>query len=137
MAVQHARSRWRLGATIMEVAVTAPVAFLVLIGFMVGGLGVFRYQQVASLAREGATYASLHGPFYHKRTGQPIATTEDVRNNAILPLATGLDPEALHCSLDMNTDANTVTVTVQYDWIPEAFLPASTLSSTSVMVIEQ
>jgi len=127
----------RRGVTVVEVAMTAPIAFLLLIGLMVGGLGTFRYQQVASLAREGATYASLHGPYYAKRFGKPMATTSEVMTKAILPYAAGLDPQALHCNLTYDTDANTATVTVTYDWLPEGLLPATTLASTSVMPIEQ
>jgi len=129
--------RRRRGTTLVEVAITAPVALLIVIGLMVGGLGTFRYEQIANLAREGAGYASLHGPYYEKRTGQPMATTDDVLNKAILPLATGLDLDALHCTLTFDKEANTATVTLNYDWLPEAFLPAITLSSTSVMLIEQ
>jgi hypothetical protein len=127
----------RRGVTVVEVAMTAPVALLAVIGLMIGALGTFRYQQVASLAREGANYASLHGPYYHSRTGQPMATSDDVLNNAILPLAAGLDPQSLNCSLTYDTDNNTATVTLIYDWLPEGFLPAAKLSSTSVMLIEQ
>ena len=127
----------RRGVTVVEVAITAPVALLLIVGLMIGGLGTFRYQQVASLAREGANYASVRGPYYHQRTGQPMATTADVRNNAILPRAAGLDPNALQCTLNIDKDTNTARVTVNYEWLPEGILPATTLSSTSVMPIEQ
>ena|SRR5437870_2649818 len=127
----------RRGVTVVEVSITAPVAMLMVIGLMIGGLGTFRSQQVAALAREGANYASLHGPYYHSRTGQPMATSSDVLNNAILPLAAGLDPAAVHCNLTYSNTDNTATVVVTYDWLPEGFLPAATLSSTSVMPIQQ
>src|SRR5438094_2476918 len=130
------RSLYRRGITVLEVAITAPVAMFVVIGLMVGGLGTFRYQQVAALAREGASYASLHGPYYAKRTGQPMATSTDVMKNAILPVAAGLDTTALHCDLSYDTNSNTATVRVTYDWLPESLLPAAKLSSTSGMLIE-
>ena len=57
-------------------------------------------------------------------------------NNAILPLAAGLDSSALHCTLTFNKSTNTATVQLDYDWIPEGLLPATTLSSTSVMMLE-
>jgi Flp pilus assembly protein TadG len=129
--------RRRAGVTVVEVAITAPVAFLLIIGLIVGGLGTFRYQQVATLAREGATYAALHSPYYQNRTGSPKATAEDVMANAIVPVAAGLDLSALHCSLTFNTDDNTATVKLDYTWLPEGLLPATTLSSTSVMMMEQ
>jgi hypothetical protein len=131
------RLQRRAGVTLVEVAVTAPVAFLLIIGLIVGGLGTFRYQQVATLAREGATYAALHSPYYENRTGLPKATTEEVMTAAILPVAAGLDTSSLHCTLTFNTDDNTATVKLDYTWLPEGLLPATTLSSTSVMMMEQ
>jgi Flp pilus assembly protein TadG len=140
--IKHARScrirrRRPDGVTVVEVSITAPLAFLMIIGLIVGGLGTFRYQQVANLAREGANYASIHGPYYANRTGQPIATANSVMQNAVLPLAAGLDSSALQCTLNMDVVNNTVTVTLQYNWLPEGLLPATTLSSTSTMLIEQ
>src|SRR3954469_14556205 len=99
-------SERRSGVTVVEVAITAPVAFLLIIGLIVGGLGTFRYQQVATLAREGSTYAALHSPYYEKRTGQPQATSDSLMTNAVLPLAAGLDANALHCTLTFDTGAN-------------------------------
>src|SRR4051812_17879302 len=125
------------GVTVVEVAITAPVAFLLIIGLIVGGLGTFRYQQVATLAREGSTYAALHSPYYEKRTGQPRATSDSLLTNAILPVAAGLDSSALHCTLTFDTSANTATVKLDYNWLPEGLLPPVTLSSTSVMFLEQ
>jgi len=127
----------RRGVTVVEVAITAPVAFLLVIGLIVGGLGTFRYQQVATLAREGSTYAALHSPFYENRTGQPRATSDTVMTNAILPVAAGLDSSALHCTLTFDTGANTATIKLDYNWLPEGLLPPVTLSSTSVMFLEQ
>jgi Flp pilus assembly protein TadG len=125
------------GVTLVEVAITAPITFLLLIGLIVGSLGTFRYQQVATLAREGATYASNHGPYYQSRYGFRKATSETVLSNVIIPLAAGLDTSALHCTLTYDTSANTATVKLDYDWLPEGLLPATKLSSTSVMPIEQ
>ncbi|HEY2411695.1 MAG TPA: TadE family protein [Pirellulaceae bacterium] len=130
---QHRRN----GMTVVEVSIAAPVAFLLIIGLMVGGLGTFRYQQVATLAREGCAYAAIHGPYYADRTGQPQATSDSVKTSAILPLAAGLDPSALNCKLTYDTNAGTATVKLDYSWIPEGLLPATTLTSTSVMMIEQ
>lgn len=56
----------RRGVTVVECAVIYPVTFLLLLGLVVGGMGVFRYQEVAALAREGARYASTHGAQYRK-----------------------------------------------------------------------
>ena len=78
----------RHGTTTVEFAISCPIAFFVIFAIVVGGLGVFRYQQVASAAREGrARWASVHGGDYAKDTGKPAATPADIYNNAILPAA--------------------------------------------------
>ena len=55
------RLQRRRGAALVETAFVFPVLIVLMIGLIVGALGVFRYQEVASLAREGSRYASLHG----------------------------------------------------------------------------
>jgi hypothetical protein len=115
----------------------------------VGALGVFRYQELASLSRRGARYASVHGLQYSKDTGNPAATPADVYANAIEPYAVGLDKTQLNYSVTWNQSnaptqgvvvngklvpmRNTVSVTVTYRWVPEAFFGGVTLSSTSTM----
>jgi Flp pilus assembly protein TadG len=117
----------------IEVAIELPILFLFIIGMVVVGLAIFRYQQVAELAREGARYASVHGTQYAADTGNAAATASDVYNNAILPVAVGLDPSAITYSVAWNSSnsptsanpnstppgtpiTNTVTVTVTYTW---------------------
>src|SRR4051794_553938 len=86
----------RHGAVLVEAAIVFPVAMLLLLGLVVGGMGIFRYQQVAWLAREGARYASVRGTDYAKDvSGAKAATEQDVHNNAVLPNATALDPNSL------------------------------------------
>jgi hypothetical protein len=97
-------------------------------------LWVFRYQEVASLAREGARYASVHGAQYAKVSGNPAATPADVYNYAILPKIVALDPAHLTYSVTWNPDNlqdGMVTVRVTYRWVPEAFFGGIDLSSTS------
>src|SRR5262249_44947340 len=138
----------RGGATTVECAVIFPVTFLLLLGLIIGAAGMFRYQEVAHLARQGARYASTHGQNWAKDTNNPAATPQDVFDNAIAPGAIGLDRTRL--SYDVTWDRsnavyhtdivngnviatyNTVTVRVTYQWIPEAYLGGITLSSTSV-----
>ena|SRR5438132_1832876 len=64
----------RRGVTVIESAVVYPVTFLLLLGLVIGSLGIFRYQEVAALARAGARYASTHGNAYRKDTGQPTGS---------------------------------------------------------------
>ena len=126
----------RRGATTVEFAVACPIAFFLLLATIVGSLGVFRYQQVAALAREGARWASVHGGQYAQETDNPAATPEDVYREAIQPLAVALNPARLsyevtwdenNMPLSVDEDyetprGNTVTVRVSYEWFPEAYL---------------
>jgi Flp pilus assembly protein TadG len=138
------------GTTTVEFAITCPIAFFLIFAIITGGLGVYRYQQVAAAAREGARWASVHGTDYAQDTGKPAATPEDIYNNAILPAVTAIDVSNLTYSVtwDKNnvplyTDANyekpignTVTVTVNYQWFPELILVGPynlTSSSTAQM----
>jgi Flp pilus assembly protein TadG len=148
----HLRKHRRCGAsTVVEMAFIAPVLFFILFGLLIGGLGIFRYQQVAQLARDGSRWASVHGTQYAADTGNSAATSTDVYNDAISPNAAGLNLNKLTYSVSWNSTnspfsvktvsgsqqnvANTVSVTVNYQWIPEAFLGGITLSSTSVTVM--
>jgi Flp pilus assembly protein TadG len=122
----------------VEFAFVAPVFFLFVVGLVVGGFGVFRYQQIASLAREGARYASVHGAKYQQVTGYPAATPQDIFNNVILPGSVALDPTQLSYNVTWNTDnrqGSTVTVQVTYQWVSEAFFGGITLGSSSTVTI--
>jgi Flp pilus assembly protein TadG len=135
----------------VEFAVVGSASLLILLGLLIGGLGIFRYQQVAGLARQASRWASVHGTQYAQDTKNPAATAQDVYDKVIAPRAAGLDLARLHYSVTWNTSnspshtatvsgqqeevANTVTVTIRYQWIPEAYLRPVTLSSTSVSVM--
>jgi Flp pilus assembly protein TadG len=138
----------RRGSVATESVVVMPVLVFLVLATLVGGYGVFRYQQIALLAREGARYASVHGGQYQLETGNSAATAQDVYNNAILPYAVNLEPSQLSYSVTWNANNmpysvngdyetptnNTVTVTVNYNWFPEAYLVGPiVLSSTSTM----
>lgn len=140
----------RSGTTLVESAVVYPFVILMIFGLMIGGLGVFRYQEMSSLARRAARWASVHGQQWGQDTNHTPASSTDIYNNAIAPYLVILNSANLHYSVSYNADNragssfiqngdvklrnNTVTVTVSYDWVPEALLGAGvTLSSTSVM----
>jgi Flp pilus assembly protein TadG len=141
-------SESRRGATIVEFALVGPLTLLLMIGLLVGGMGIFRYQEVASITRMASRYASVHGTQYQQDTGQPAATAQDIYNNVIVPQNVSLDLSQVQYSVTWNTDnspyhtiivngnvvpvTNTVTVTITYQWIPEAYLGGITLTSTSV-----
>src|SRR5262249_1207420 len=132
-------------------AIILPVTMFLLVGFVVGAMGVFRYQEVASLAREGARYASTHGAQYRADAGQSVGTsdvcTQDVVDNAITPKRVALDPAPLTVACSWppvvnqpdkpdNWPGSKVTVTVSYQWIPEKYLVGPiTLTSTAQLPI--
>ena len=134
--LRHIAHKHRRGAAAVEFALVAPIALFLVLAIMIGGQGVFRYQQVAALAREGARWASVHGGEYEKVTGNPAATPKDVFDKAILPYATLLRPEYLSYAVTWDRSnmplqvfddvqqpiGNTVTVTVSYEWFPEIYL---------------
>jgi Flp pilus assembly protein TadG len=142
----------RRGATLVESALVLNLTILLILGMVVVGLGVFRYQQVSALAREAARWASVHGGEWAKETNSSLTTATSIYNAAIKPMAVGIDPSSLTTPPDVTWDNssqmpvyfdstsgkwknNQVTVKVTYTWIPEAFLGGVTFSSTSVMTI--
>src|SRR5215468_3378129 len=103
MLVQPVRQR-RRATTIVESALVFPALILFLFGLVIGGLGVFRYQEVASLAREAARYASVRGTNYAAATGQAPATADTIYANAIKPNLVSLDPNQVSTNVTWNTD---------------------------------
>jgi hypothetical protein len=135
---------------VVECAFVYPVFFLLILGLLVGAAGIFRYSQLASLTREAARYASVHGGQYAQEMKVTAPTPAAIYNNVVLPMAVSFDTSQLNYSITYNTNnspyhttldannnvipiQNTVTVTLTYQWVPEAFLGGVTLSSTSVM----
>jgi Flp pilus assembly protein TadG len=142
--------RSQCGVAAIEVAIAAPIVFFLLLATVIGGVGVFRYHQVAAMAREGSRWASVHGGQYEKETGLPAATPEDVFSTAILPHAIVMNSE--HLTYEVTWDesnlplqvvddvqkpfGNTVTVVVSYQWFPELYLvgPINLSSSSTVQM---
>ena len=132
----------------VEAALVYTVLGFFLFGVTVLAVGIYRYQEIALLAREGARWASVHGGQYQSETGHSMATAADVYNNAILPMAIGLDTSQLSysvtwannnemptCTSGGKTVINTVTVAVSYTWVPEVYFDTITMSSTEVMAM--
>ncbi|HEY1375452.1 MAG TPA: TadE/TadG family type IV pilus assembly protein [Gemmataceae bacterium] len=137
MTIHRTQSR-RGGATSVEFAMVASVVLLLIIGLIVMALGVFRYQELARLARDGARYAAVRGADYARFSGKPAATATDVYQKAILPNAVILTPSKLSADITWspdNTAGGQVTVTVRYQWLPETYFKGMTLSSTASMPV--
>jgi hypothetical protein len=134
MRVQSSVLSARRGVTAAECGVVYSLTMLLIIGTIIEALGVFRYQQISLLAREGARWASVHGPTYQQENNKTAPTSQDVLDNVITPMMVGLDPTQLTCTLSMT--ATTASVTLTYSWTPEGFFQTPiTLTSTSVMPI--
>ena len=130
----HSRLRHRRrGAVLVESAIVYFVAFLLLMGTIVFGLGIFRYVQISGLAREAARWAAVRGPAYQKEQNKAAPTNLDVMTNVITPQMIGLNANNLTCNLTMTSGV--ATVRISYNWLPEAFFGQLTLTSTSARPI--
>ena len=99
----------RSGAHVVECAIVFPVLFFLVLATLVGGVGVFQYQQVAHLAREAARYASAHGGQYQQendtaiKTGTLPSVTEDyLKKNIVNPQLTWMDPAQVQVTTTFN-----------------------------------
>lgn len=142
------RSR-RPGAVTLETALVYPVVFFIIMALVVGGLSVVRYQQVASLAREGARWASVHGGQYELEQEEPAATAADVHRLGVLPRAALVGADEVSTAVSWDDDGkmpayvdasgvartNRVRVTVTYRWLPELFLGGKTMTCTAEMPV--
>ena len=142
------RRQRRHGTVLVESAMIYPVLFLLVMGIILLGIGVFSYQQVAHIAREASRWASVHGAKYAQETGNPAATPADVYNSAIVPQAAGMGVGSLGYSVSWDTSdaqtrtvivnntvqtvSNNVSVTVTYTWNTGLFgsIPVSSTSVT-------
>lgn len=141
----------RDGTSLVECAIILPVTLFMLFGFVVGGMGVFRYQEVALLAREGARYASTHGAQYRTDAGLPAGTSADwitdIKDNGIEPKRVALDKTRMTVTVEWppvinqpnrpdNWPGSKVKVKVSYQWIPGLYLAGPfNLTSTSELPI--
>jgi hypothetical protein len=116
-------------------------------GIIVGGMGVFRYQQVASLAREASRHAAVKGTDWQRESKQNSPTQEQILTEIVRARAVGMDASKLALTVqwidgatgdvvdwDRSTKdpvsmtaageliANRVRVTVSYEWVPECIL---------------
>jgi Flp pilus assembly protein TadG len=113
----HHRQKRRSGAHVVECALIYPVMFFLLIGLAVGGMGVFRYQQVAHLSREAARFASVHAGQYQQENAAliqqgrlPNVNDTYITNTLVNANAAGMDISQLQTSISFNMSSGS------YDW---------------------
>lgn len=125
----------RRGTAAVEAAVVYPAAILLLMGTVIVGLGVFRFEQLQFLARQGARYASVHGPTYASESGQSMASTSSVLT-FVQQMAVGL--EGLECTAVNYSSSSmpcSVSVTLTYTWSPVSLFSPMTWTVTSTMPV--
>lgn len=152
-----AQRQKRKGAVTLETALVLPVMLFLLLMLIIGGIGVFRYQQVACLAREGARWGSVRGSAWALDMDAAAATQDDILRKAVLPMAVGMDTSKITMTaelVDGETGAvtawdgsrksvqtlakttnlgvtNRIRVTVNYQWVPGVLIPG-TINMSSV-----
>jgi len=154
--IRRSRPARRRGAVAVESAVVYPVLLLILFGIIIGGMGVFRYQMTACLAREASRYASVRGADWQRDNFKASPTEAEIVRDVVTPMAVSMDPKRLTVRVEcvngvtgqvMSWDAsrkaattlnakkepvaNRVRTTVTYRWTPELFLRSTDLRSTS------
>jgi len=107
----------RSGAHVVECALVFPLVFLLIFGLVVGGMGIYNYQQVCYLAREAARYASVHGGQYQQEKAALIANgtlpnvnKQYILTNIITANATNMDAANVQVSINFNMSSGS------YDW---------------------
>lgn len=151
--LQRPAAQRRSGAALVEAALVFNLFFLMLLMILLGGLGIFRYFEVAHLAREGARYASVHGSEFYTENAAKVtkpasldAWKQKIYDNAIKGkqvLLNGLSENNVTVSCTTASYSNgvppprfiangtnpptpvRVTVTVTYDWVPEVLILGS------------
>src|SRR5438067_13942593 len=100
----------------LEGAVVYGAVMVLLLALVLGGVGVFRYEQVACQAREAARWASVRGGNYQQAANQDSPTQDQILQQAVAQLAAGLDTAKLSVrvqwieqSTGMATDRDSAT----------------------------
>jgi len=137
MRIAH-KSTGRHGSAVIEVAIIMPVVFFLLFGTLVGCSLVFTYQELATLAREGARWACVHGTRHAADTAEAPATADDIYNNGIVPRMMTVDPTRVTYNVTWNTSnkpGNYVSVQVNYTWSNIVFgdVPLTSTSTQRMM----
>src|SRR5258708_1427452 len=78
MLIRNTATR-RRGVAMVEAPVILSVAFFFILALIIGAVGVFRFEEMAHLAREGARFALVHGGQYARETGNTAASEADIR----------------------------------------------------------
>ena len=124
MRVRRTPNPPRRGAQAVDAAIVLPVVIMLTLGTCSTAMGVYYYQLVATLAREGARYASVHGSQYADGYGEfrrrrPISTVMPS-----LPMAVGLNSSNLTYQVQWGT-------AVSGSWVWTSWVSSSNSPPTS------
>jgi Flp pilus assembly protein TadG len=115
----HSRAR-RRGAHLVECAFVFSILMVLMIGLLVCSMGVFRYQQVAYLAREAARYAAVHGGQYQQENAAaitantlPNVNSDYILKNVVQANAVNLDSSSLSVTVNFNTSSGATAGTTR------------------------
>jgi Flp pilus assembly protein TadG len=107
----------RRGVHALESAFVYGLLMVLVAGLMVLAMGVFRYQEMAHLAREAARFAAVHGGQYQQEnaaaiTAGTLPTVDDnyITTNIVKARAVVLDPSKLTVQIRFNMSSGS------YDW---------------------
>jgi Flp pilus assembly protein TadG len=107
----------RSGAHLVECALVFPIALFLLLFLLVGGLGIYKYQQVCQLARNAARFAACHGGQYAQENASAIAANTlpsvdetYITNNLVVANATNMNASDIQVSVNFNMSSGS------YDW---------------------
>jgi Flp pilus assembly protein TadG len=133
----HRHTPRRSGAAAVEAAIVLPVALLLIYGIMSGAVMVLVTDEVATVSREGARWASVRGYTYSRTTNRPAATAADIQNFCLAQGVT-LDPSKMTVNVYWTTSnmmGNYVTVEVHYQWEGLAIFSGQEFVSRSTMLV--
>jgi Flp pilus assembly protein TadG len=112
MRLQISKAK-RRGSHLVECAIVYPLTFLMILGTITGGIGIFNYQEMAFLAREAARYASTHAGQYAKENASaitaktlPTVNQAYITSNLVNPKASLLKSSNLSVSIVFNSSNN-------------------------------
>ena len=74
--IENPKPLKRSGATAVEAAFVLPFTFFLLLAIVIGGMLVFKAQEVGHIARETARYASVHGAEQADYSGTATAESD-------------------------------------------------------------
>jgi hypothetical protein len=115
--IHPSQKQERPGTNLVEFALIGNVVLLLILGLIMGGMGIFRYQEMAHLARLTARYAASHAGQYAKENSQaiqagtlPDANEAYLLNNIVKANAVALDPALIQVQVSINRPDGT------FDW---------------------